>query len=443
MSPGPQEPLHRGPRLLASFATQIAVGVAVGLLSGLASALFLWALGWVTHVRETHAVLVYLLPVSGLVTGLLYEKLGARIKGGQNLVIDTIHDGGPTLPLRMAPMILVGSVLTHLFGGSAGREGAAVQMGASLADAFAARLGLAGALRRKILVAGVAGGFGSVFGTPVAGALFGLEFIVLGRLEYRALVPALTAAIVGDMTARRLGIEHTVYPAAPTVPLTLVLGLKWLVFAAAIALTSIVFIELLHATKKQAEKRVPRLPLRMMLGGAIVVIMWKVSGTDDFLGLGVPQIVRAFSPGGAAPWAFAAKMLFTIVTLSAGFLGGEVTPLFFVGATLGAVLARLLGIPVELGAGVGLAAVFATASNTPLALSVMAVELLGAGVLPHVLIVCAVAYALTGSRSIYQAQRLRFPKLPVDPRDGDHDGNQDGTARGGPKSFPPRDLRGR
>jgi H+/Cl- antiporter ClcA len=285
-------------------------------------------------------------------------------------------------------------------------------------------------MRRKILVAGVAGGFGSVFGTPIAGTVFGLEFIVLGRVEYRALVPALTAAVIGDMTTRRMGIVHAPYPTVAPVPLTFVLVLKWLVFAAAVALVTFLFIEGLHLAKRQAEKRIPRLPVRMMVGGAIVVAMWKLSGTDDFLGLGVPQIVHAFTPGGASSWAFAVKMLFTIVTLSAGFLGGEVTPLFFVGATLGAVLARLLGIPVELGAGVGLAAVFATASNTPLALSIMATELLGVGALPHVLIVCAVAYALTGSRSIYQAQRLSFPKLPVEPQDHEEPASKSQDLRG-------------
>jgi H+/Cl- antiporter ClcA len=206
----------------------------------------------------------------------------------------------------------------------------------------------------------------------------------------------------------------------------------------------------LHAAKRLAERRIPSLPLRMMVGGALVVAMWKLSGTDDFLGLGVPQIVAAFSPGGAAPWAFAVKMVFTIVTLSAGFLGGEVTPLFFVGATLGSVLARLLDIPIPLGAGVGLAAVFATASNTPLALSVMAVELLGAGALPHVLIVCAVAYALSGHRSIYSAQRLRFSKLPTEPRDTTIPSSRAPAAlRGGasgpgePDDDEPRDLRPR
>jgi H+/Cl- antiporter ClcA len=208
------------------------------------------------------------------------------------------------------------------------------------------------------------------------------------------------------MTARALGTAHTTYPAPPAVELTPLLLAKWLVFAAAMAAASAAFIELTHFLKKQGELRVPRLPLRMMLGGSIVVLMWQMIGTSDYLGLGVPTIVRSFQDPNLPVYAFAAKLIFTAVTLGAGFLGGEVTPLFFVGAALGSVLARGLGIPLELGAGVGLAAVFASSSNTPIALSIMAVELLGANALPHVFIVCVLAYLLSGHRSIYPAQRL-------------------------------------
>lgn len=388
----------------------LALGSLVGVACGAASALFLWLLELATHFREGHQALVFTLPLAGLAIGWVYERFGQPIKAGNNLVIDTIHDEGPELPLRMAPMVLVGTVLTHLFGGSAGREGTAVQMGASLTDWLSHRLRVARPLRRQLLAAGVAGGFGSVFGTPVAGAVFGLEFIVLGRLEYGALVPALVASLVGDLTTRALGIGHTAYPAAPVTPLTPALLLKWLVFAAAVALVTTLFIELTHGLKRRAEAKVRRLPVRLFLGGVAVVALWQLVGTSDYLGLGVPGIVRAFSDPSLPPEAFALKLVFTVVTLGAGFLGGEVTPLFFVGAALGNVLARLLGLPLELGAGVGLAAVFAASSNTPLALSLMAVELLGAAVLPHVVVVCVVAYLLTGHRSIYPAQRLLAPK---------------------------------
>lgn len=391
---------------LAVLAQWLVLGALVGVACGASSALFLWLLERATALRTDHEWLVYVLPLGGLGVGVVYERFGEPIKGGSNLVIDTIHDQGPELPLRMAPMVLVGTVLTHLFGGSAGREGTAVQIGASLADWLSHRLRVSKAVRRQLLAAGVAGGFGSVFGTPIAGAVFGLEFVVLGRIEYEALVPALVASVVGDLTTRALGIGHTHYPASPYVALTPLLLAKWLVFALAVAATSTAFIELTHWLKKRGERHLRRLPLRMFVGGVAVIAMWKLVGTSDYLGLGVPTIVRAFTDPSLPTYAFALKLLFTAVTLGAGFLGGEVTPLFFVGAALGSALARLLGIPLELGAGVGLAAVFAASSNTPLALSIMAVELLGASVLPHVVIVCVLAYLLTGHRSIYSAQRL-------------------------------------
>jgi H+/Cl- antiporter ClcA len=391
---------------LAALGQWLLLGSLVGVLCGAASALFLWLLERATELRTGHELIVYALPIAGLVIGWVYERFGQSIKAGNNLVIDTIHDEGPEIPLRMAPMVLIGTVLTHVFGGSAGREGTAVQMGASITDWVSHRLRVGKPVRRQLLAAGVAGGFGSVFGTPIAGTVFGLEFIVLGRIEYDALVPALVASVIGDMTTRALGIGHTHYPAAPYVPLTPLLLLKWLAFAAAVALVTVAFIELTHFIKKRGEKHIPRLPLRMFLGGLLVVALWKLVGTSDYLGLGVPMIVRSFEDPSLPMYAFALKLLFTAITLGAGFVGGEVTPLFFVGATLGSVLARLLGIPIELGAGVGLAAVFAAASNTPLALSIMAMELLGAPVFPHVAIVCVLAYLLSGHRSIYPAQRL-------------------------------------
>lgn len=395
-----------GRRRFAALVQWIALGSLVGVLCGGASALFLWLLERATRFRTGHEAVVYTLPIAGLAIGWFYERFGQPIKAGNNLVIDTIHDEGPEIPLRMAPMVLVGTVLTHVFGGSAGREGTAVQMGASITDWVSHRLNVGKQVRRELLAAGVSGGFGSVFGTPIAGTIFGLEFIALGRIEYDALVPALVASVVGDMVTRGLGIVHTHYPAPSRLPLTGLLLLKWLLFSVAVAIVTTVFIELTHAIKKHAEKRVQRLPIRMFLGGVAVICLWRLAGTSDYLGLGVPMIVRAFTDPSMPMDAFALKLVFTAVTLGAGFLGGEVTPLFFVGATLGNTLAGVLRIPIEMSAGVGLAAVFAAASNTPLALSIMAVELLGGASFPHVVIVCVLSYLLSGHRSIYPAQRL-------------------------------------
>jgi H+/Cl- antiporter ClcA len=371
---------------------------------GAGSALFLWLLEQVTGYRNGHESIIYALPLAGLLLGWVQQRYGQAVQAGNSLVIDTIHDDGPEIPFRMAPLVLGGTVLTHLFGGSAGREGTAVQMGASLTDWLSHRLGLSRTLRRQLLAAGVAGGFGSVFGTPIAGAIFGLEFVVLGRIEYGALVPALVASLVGDLVTRALGIVHTAYPTVPVVALDLPMLGKWVVFAVVMALVAAMFIELTHAIKRTAERRVPWAPARLFIGGVAVVLLWRLAGTSDYLGLGVPTIVRAFTDPALPAWAFALKVLFTAVTIGFGFLGGEVTPLFFIGAALGNLMARLLGLPLELGAGVGLAAVFAAASNTPLALSIMALELLGAGAFPHVVVVCVIAWVVSGRRSIYPAQ---------------------------------------
>lgn len=396
----------------AAILQWVVLGAAVGVLCGIASVLFLYLLQHATNFRTDHIWLVYTLPVAGLVIGWIYQRFGQSIQGGNNLVIDTIHDDGPKIPLRMAPMVLIGTVLTHLFGGSAGREGTAVQMGASIADGVAHGLKLPRDLRRQLLAAGVAGGFGSVFGTPIAGCIFGLEFIVLGHIQYDALVPALLASVVGDLTARTIGhlswvnVLHSDYTPAPATPLDTLLVLKWLLFAGAVAATVTAFIELTHGIKRFCEKHLRSLPLRLCCGGATVVLLWTVIGDDQYLGLGVPTILKSFHAGEVPSYAFTLKLLFTAITLGAGFLGGEVTPLFFIGAALGSALAPILGLPPALAAGVGMATVFGVASNTPLALSIMAVELLGAHAFPHVVIVCVVAYLLSGHRSIYSAQRL-------------------------------------
>jgi H+/Cl- antiporter ClcA len=409
----------------------IGLGAAVGIACGVASAVFLLLLERATDFRNGHEVVVYTLPLAGAVIGLVYERWGKAIKGGNNLILDSIHEDSPQIPLRMAPMVLFGTVLTHFFGGSAGREGTAVQMGASLADAIAHRLRVTKETRRQLLAAGMAGGFGSVFGTPIAGTVFGIEVVTIGRVGYDALLPALVASVVGDFVTRAIGVVHTPYPHIAYVELTPLVLAKLGVVGVAMALATIAFVELTHRLKHLLETRLPRLPIRMFAGGAAVVVMWKLIGTSDYLGLGVPMIVRSFTDPNLPWFAFAAKLVFTAVTLSAGFLGGEVTPLFFVGATLGSVLARLLGLPIELGAGLGIAAVFGAAANTPIALSIMAVELLGAAAFPHVMIVTVIAFLLTGHRGIYPSQRLHLRKLgaalarPVRLRDYEDDGGEE------------------
>lgn len=383
----------------------LVLGALVGVAAGAASALFLWLLALATSFRESHEVIVWGLPLAGIALGLVLQRWGGPVRGGNNLVIDTVADDAEKIPLSVAPAILGGTVLTHLFGGSAGREGAAVQMGAALADEISHRLRVRRSTRTQLLAAGVAGGFGAVFGTPVAGAVFGLEVVRLGRIEYSSLVPALIASVVGDMTARALGAQHSVFPSVPALPMDVTVLLRWILVGIIVAAVAVLFVEFTHRLRAKLEVVVPALWLRMFFGGVAVVALWQLLGTSDYLGLGIPMIERSFIEP-VPSYAYALKLLFTAITLAAGFLGGEVTPLFFMGAALGNALAGPLGLPLALTAGVCMAAMFAAASNTPLALSIMAVELLGANAFPHVVVVSVVAYLMTGHRSIYPSQRL-------------------------------------
>lgn len=399
--------LARLPLRVGALARGVGIGAIVGAAAGLASALFLSLLEWVTDVRTADHRWVWALPLGGWAIGWIYARWGTPVRGGHDLILDTIHDDGPRLPLRMVPMVLVGSVLTHLFGGSAGREGTAVQMGAGLADEFGHRLGFdRGEVRRDVLAAGMAGGFGSVFGTPVAGAIFGLEVRTPGRLDLGPLVPALSASICGDLVVRALGVEHAHYPTVGALSLDPSLIGRWLLFAVAIAAVTVAFIRFLHAFKTRMARRIPALPWRMAVGGLVVLVLWRIVGDDRFLGLGVPTILQAFEDAAMPAWTFAGKLLFTVVTLGSGYLGGEVTPLFFIGATLGNALAGPLDLPLAMAAAVGMASVFGVAANTPIALVLMSAELVGVHVLPHVLIVMTIAWLLGGHRGIYGAQRL-------------------------------------
>ena len=401
----------------------ILLGIAVGALCGSASGIFLWWLDSVTRARGANPNLIFFLPLAGLLLGQMLATWGLNILGGNNLILDTLNDdAAPRLPRRMTPLVLIGSLLTHLFGGSAGREGTAVQMGGSLADALARLLNLHGNARKQLISAGIAGGFGAVFGTPFAGAVFGVEVVRMGRIEYHALVPALVSALTGDWVARAIlhgvNLAHTPYPSVNAVAFTPLTALKLLALAAACAAASALFVELMHAFKSLLKRRVASMPLRLFLGGCVVVLLWQIAGTDQYLGLSIPLLVDSFKEpalplaAAAVPaFAFLWKIVFSAVTLGSGFLGGEVTPLFCIGATLGNSLSGPLGLPVSLAAACGFAAVFGACANTPLACAIMAVELFGGNVLPHAALVCVFAYLLTGHRGIYPSQRLAFTKL--------------------------------
>lgn len=399
---------------LSRTAWDLGMGSLVGLLSGAASAAFLWLLERTIQLRMRHLWLLGLLPAFGVLSAWLYQRRGKEAEGGSRLVLDEVVEFRGRVPSRMAPLVLVGTLLTHLGGGSAGREGTAIQMGASLARTVGklpwSWLGVNDTRQRLLLMAGVAGGFGSLFGTPVAGAVFGMEVIAIGRMHYEGLIVCATASFVADLACRGLGAVHLQFQ-ADALPLSWAVAGKLALFAVPVALVAVLFTESSHRLAAWTRAKIACPYRRIALGGLAVIGLVVAFRSMDFLNLGTdwfPRVFQGTAP--VPPWAFAAKLLFTVVTLGFGFKGGEVTPLFVIGALLGAALAPLLGLPVPFLAALGFVALFAAASNTPIASTLMGIELFGSGFAAPLMIPCFLAYLLVGHRGIYGATRIATPK---------------------------------
>ena len=394
-----------------AFFKWLAIAAVTGAVSGLVGSAFYASVASATALRETHGWLLWLLPAAGAAIALLYRL--TKLDGlGTDAIIDAIHAGRRISPL-LVPVIFVSTAATHLFGGSAGREGAALQIGGSLGQNIAKLFRLDDKDMRLATLCGMSALFSALFGTPLTATIFALEVISVGEIYYAGLVPCLASSLAAFAVTRLFNIAPTHFDvAAPA----LTAGLLWRVAILGVicALMSVVLCETMHRSEKLTKKLVPDSILRAVMGGCVIIALTFLVGTTDYNGAGTQVIALAVEGGQARPWDFALKLLFTAVTLSSGFKGGEMVPTFFIGSTLGCALGPVLGIPAGFAAAVGLAAVFCGAVNCPVAATILAIELFGADGAIYFAVAIAISYMLSGYTGLYRSQKIIYSKLKAE-----------------------------
>ena len=395
---------------VAALLKWVAVGALVGGVGGFVGAAFHLGVGYATEVRQAHPWILYLLPLGGVVIAGLYKL--CKLEGkGTNAVIESVHFG-KSIPTLLVPLIFVSTVITHLLGGSAGREGAALQIGGGIGYRTGSLLHLGEKDLPLATLCGMSGVFAALFGTPLTATIFALEVISVGVLYYAGLLPCFTASLTGYYIALVMGVEPTRFTVAMPALEWGTLGLTALL-AVGCALVSILFCRGLHITEHAAACWMKNGFVRAAVGGAVIVLATVLLGTTDYNGAGMDVIERAMA-GQADSWAWLWKLAFTAVTIGCGFKGGEVVPSFFVGATFGCVFGGLLGLPPAFAAAVGLVAVFCGAVNCPIASVILSVELFGAGGMAYFAAACAISYLLSGYCGLYSSQTILYSKLKAE-----------------------------
>lgn len=382
--------------------------VVIGVIVGLVGTLFHHMLNLATDTRYEHPWFLLLLPAAGLIIVLLCRHTGAQAEKGTNLVIAAIQSG-ERVPLRMTPLIIISTTLTHLFGGSAGREGAALQIGGSLGNYFAKLNRYDEKDTRIAIMCGMSACFSALFGTPMAAAVFSMEVISVGIMQYAALVPSVVAALIACHISEFTGLEGTHYDVTDIPALNTITGSKAIVLAIVFSIGSIVLCIALHKVSHLLESIFHNEYLRIVVAALIIIILRYVLNTTDYLGAGTDIIAAAFVES-CAWYVCILKIIFTSVTLGGGFKGGEIVPTLFVGATIGSCLAPLIGLPVSLCAACGMVSVFCGVTNCPLTSLLLAIEMFGSSCSSYCILCIAVTYLLSGYFSLYNTQKIVYSK---------------------------------
>lgn len=395
-------------KMLLSFVKWIIIAAVVGAFVGIVGVFFHICVEKATEIRVEMPWLIWLLPIGGAAIVFLYKKTGMEKDRGTNLILDAVRSNEP-LNIKTAPLIYVSTVITHLFGGSSGREGAALQIGGSIASYVGTHIKLDEKDQRIITMCGMAAGFSALFGTPVAAVVFAMEVVSVGVMYYSAIVPCIIASAVGAYIASLFDIAPTSFSVIGSIPtIELLTIFKVIVLAVLCAAVSMLFCLTLKKTHKLYDK-IPNKTVAAIVGGLAVAILTFIIGTTDYNGAGMDVIGRAVA-GEAEYEAFILKIIFTALTLGAGFKGGEIVPTLFVGATFGNVAGKLLGLGGSFGAGLGMAALFCGVTNCPLTSLILSIELFGTEGLIYYAVACAVSYKLSGYYGLYSAQKIVYSK---------------------------------
>lgn len=405
-----QDKFDRSENNLVHFVMWSCGAICIGFIIGLVGIAFHWALEWATEFRTEHPMILWLLPLGGLAIVLAYRLAGMEKDRGTNFILVAVRSN-EAVTLKTAVLIFFSTVMTHLLGGSAGREGAALQLGGSIASSFGRNFELNEKEERIMTMCGMAAGFAALFGTPLTSVIFAMEVITVGVMHYSAIVPCIISALVASGLSKAVGIKPTAFEIVG-IPETIGLETCWLVAILGIlcAVLSVLFCIVMEHTGNAYRKYFKNSMVRVFVGGCIVIGATYLVGCRDYNGTGMDIITKALN-GDAKTEAFLLKILFTALTLGAGYKGGEIVPSFFIGATFGCIAGPLMGLPAAFAASLGMAAVFCGVTNCPLASIILCIELFGFHGTAYYALCCAISYMLSGYYGLYSEQKIMYSKV--------------------------------
>lgn len=393
-------------KYMPDFLRAVCVSIITGIVCGLVGAGFVKSIAFVTSLRQNNGWILLLLPVFGLVLTLIYNKL--KVNGiGTNHIIKSVRTEEKVSPL-LSVAVFSGTVLSHFGGASVGREGAALQLGGSIGELFARAFKIPEAFRRILVMSGMSGCFAALFGTPFAAFVFVLEIARVGKRCFIALIPAFISSITGFLVANKLGVEPEHFPVNKIPEISFSILWKFVLIAVVGAFVSVVFVYALHYSEKYFKRFIKNEYIRVVVGGIIIIVLTFILGTDDYNGGGINIVHHVFTHGEVNYEAFLLKIIFTAISVGAGYKGGEIVPTIFIGGTLGGAISCLIGLNPAFGAAVGITALFCGVTNAPFATVVLACEMFGLEGVGYYLIASAISFALSGKVCLYTGRKTPF-----------------------------------